>query len=231
MAKLFKCKGCGNQISKKSQSCPKCGEPNIRTHWFTWLVLILFIFFLKSILSSPEKSYTQQKKIITNEQIKSKKNIYYVISNKLNVRLGANKTSLITNILYKGQKLKVFEIKNGWARISHYYDGKVEGTSGNIARWVFTKYLSIRCPPKKKINITSSIINVLKSSDDFEKHQKVFISASENLIYSGRCTLKDFKNMGGWLKSNNDHRYFTYCGKLRIENKIYLNTLTGSIVN
>ena len=40
MGKLKKCKGCGEEISKKAKSCPKCGEPIKKTHWFTWLVLI-----------------------------------------------------------------------------------------------------------------------------------------------------------------------------------------------
>ena len=52
---------------------------------------------------------------------------YYVISSKLNVRLSANKTGKITNTLYKRQKVEVFELQNGWARVSQYYDGAVEG--------------------------------------------------------------------------------------------------------
>jgi len=45
MARLTKCKGCGEEISKKAKSCPKCGEPIKRTHWFTWLVLLGFILY------------------------------------------------------------------------------------------------------------------------------------------------------------------------------------------
>ena len=44
MAKLTKCKGCGEEISKKAKSCPKCGEPIKKTHWFTWLVLGIIVF-------------------------------------------------------------------------------------------------------------------------------------------------------------------------------------------
>ncbi len=67
---------------------------------------------------------------------------YYVSSEKLNVRLDASRGGLITNTLYKHQKVKVFEFKNGWARISDYYDGTIEGLSGNVARWVYANHLS-----------------------------------------------------------------------------------------
>lgn len=36
---MTNCKSCGEEISKKAKSCPKCGEPVKKTHWFTWLVL------------------------------------------------------------------------------------------------------------------------------------------------------------------------------------------------
>ncbi|MBW1722536.1 MAG: SH3 domain-containing protein [Deltaproteobacteria bacterium] len=158
---------------------------------------------------------------------------YYVSSNKLNVRLAPNKNGKITNTLYKGQKVEVFEIKNGWARISRYYDGRREGVSGKVARWVFAKYLSVnRIADNKTINNNSPIAMAIKSSDDFAKYQSVFINASERLIRSGQCTLEDFKEMGGWVRSTK-HKpnpvYFTYCGGMNKSNRIYLNAATGKI--
>lgn len=42
--KMYTCKGCDNQISKNAKVCPYCGEPGKKkTHWFTWLMLFLFI--------------------------------------------------------------------------------------------------------------------------------------------------------------------------------------------
>jgi len=42
---LTKCKDCGNEVSKKATSCPKCGAPlkkqKKKTSSFTWLVIIL----------------------------------------------------------------------------------------------------------------------------------------------------------------------------------------------
>jgi uncharacterized protein YgiM (DUF1202 family) len=156
---------------------------------------------------------------------------YYVTSGKLNVRLAPNKNGKITNTLYKRQKLEVFEVKDGWARISRFYDGGVEGVSGDIARWVFAKYLSTNRPAEEKVaDLNSPVAKVIKSSDDFSKYQSIFVSASDKLIKSGKCRLGDFKEMGGWWRSTN-HKpkpvYFTYCGGMTKNNRIYLNAATG----
>ena len=156
---------------------------------------------------------------------------YYVSSGKLNVRLDANKNGKITNTLYKRQKVEVFEIKDGWARISRYYDGVAEGVSGNVARWVFAKHLSSSRPAEEKVsNANSPVAKAIKSSDDFSKYQNVFVPAAEKLINNGSCTLADFKEMGGWWRSSN-HKpkpvYFMYCGGMTKNNRIYLNAATG----
>jgi hypothetical protein len=157
---------------------------------------------------------------------------YYVTSNKLNVLLAPNKTGKITSTIYKRQKVEVFQVKGGWARVSRYYDGGVEGLSGEVARWVFAKYLSTNRPAEEQVaNLNSPVAKAIKSSDDFSKYQSVFISASEKLIKSGKCSLGDFKEMGGWWRSTNHNPkpvYFTYCGGMTISNRIYLNAATGS---
>lgn len=157
---------------------------------------------------------------------------YYVTSNKLNVRLEPDKTGKITNTLYKRQKVEVFQVKDGWARISRYYDGGVEGVSGEVARWVFAKYLSTNRPAEEQVsNLNSPVAKAIKSSDDFLKYQSVFVSASEKLIKYGKCSLGDFKEIGGWWRSTN-HKpkpvYFTYCGGMTKSNRIYLNAANGS---
>jgi len=158
---------------------------------------------------------------------------YYVSSGKLNVRLAPDKTGKITNTLYKRQKVEVFEIKGNWARVSRYYVGAVEGLSGNVARWVFAKYLSTNRPAEEKItNSNSPVVKAIKSSDDFSKYQSVFVSASDKLIKSSKCRLRDFSEIGGWMRSTN-HKpkpiYFTYCGGMTKNNRIYLNAATGKI--
>jgi RNA polymerase subunit RPABC4/transcription elongation factor Spt4 len=47
MAKLVKCKGCGEEISKNAKACPKCGEPApAKTSTATWLFLIILVLFM-----------------------------------------------------------------------------------------------------------------------------------------------------------------------------------------
>lgn len=70
----------------------------------------------------------------------------YVVSKSLNVRLGPKMSAKKTNTLYYQQKVEVHEVKNGWARISKYYDGLIEGEHKTIARWVSAKYLSGKKP-------------------------------------------------------------------------------------
>jgi hypothetical protein len=156
---------------------------------------------------------------------------YYVTSNNLNVRLAPNKNGKVTNMLYKRQKVEVFEVKDGWARISRYYDGGVEGLSGDVARWVSSKYLSTNRPAEEEVaNRNSPVAKAIKSSDDFLKYQSVFVSVSEQLIKIGKCSLGDFRETGGWWRSTN-HKpkpiYFTYCGGMTKSNRIYLNAATG----
>jgi len=58
MAKLIKCSGCGEMISKNAKACPHCGEPVPKgTSLLTWLVLILLIFGFFGALT-PDKSST-----------------------------------------------------------------------------------------------------------------------------------------------------------------------------
>lgn|GEM_PF-1043596 len=165
-----------------------------------------------------------------HDKINIKPGFYFVISDKLNVRLAPNKNGAVTNTLYKRQKIEIFEIKGNWARISKFYDGSSEGVEGKVARWVYAKYLSTTQPAVEKVKVTSKVGDVIKSSDDFAKYQSVFVSASENLLKSGSCSMSDFIEMGGWWRSS-IHKpkpiYFTYCGGMTKNNRIYLNALTG----
>lgn len=47
--------------------------------------------------------------------------------------------------------------------MSRYYDGGVEGLSGDVARWVFTKYLSTNRPVEEKLANVNSLPSVAGS--------------------------------------------------------------------
>jgi hypothetical protein len=69
-------------------------------------------------------------------------------------------------------------------------------------------------------------VALVKGSDDYNLYKKIFASSAKKLIKSGKCDANDFAEMGGWIKSSNylvKPIYFTYCGGMRNENKLYLN--------
>lgn len=156
---------------------------------------------------------------------------YFVATDEVKERLGPSAQAKATNTLYKRQQLEVLEVKGGWARVSKFYDGQFEGVVGSVARWVPLSSLSKTKPAEPKVD-GSPIAQALKHSNNFEKHQRTFISASEKLIADGTCKLKDFRDAGGWAKSSTmapRQVYFVYCGGMEKSNRIYLDVSDGSI--
>jgi hypothetical protein len=238
MAKLKKCAGCGAEISKKAKACPHCGNPSAkRTSLITWFVLFLFLAIVYNMGTEDTKRVSShQDQVIDVEkpkQIISSKT-YFSTVEILNVRLEPNKKGSITSSIYENQQVNVYEIKQGWGRVSEYYNGDVEGKTGMVARWVFMKHLSKNPPIEKESDKTkiSILEKALKSSDNYLRYKKSFIKASENLIKEKTCTVNDFKEMGGWMRSPDYSPkpiFFTYCGGMIKENRIYLNVKTGEI--
>lgn len=78
-----------------------------------------------------------------------------------------------------------------------------------------------------------AIASAVSQSDDYSKHEKAFIDASKELLKNEKCSLNEFEEMGGWMKSTTTYKeepvYFTYCGGMTISNRIYVNASTGTI--
>lgn len=78
----------------------------------------------------------------------------YVIADSAEERLAPSSDAATTNRVYRGQAVKVYETKSGWARVSEYYDDRVEGKSNRMARWIKAEALaSERPPPPRGLNI------------------------------------------------------------------------------
>jgi uncharacterized protein YgiM (DUF1202 family) len=155
---------------------------------------------------------------------------YVVTANSLNVRLAANETGKVTDKLFQQEKVEVFEVRNGWARVSEYYDEDVSGISTKVARWVFATHLSAQRPANMKVIASAPIVEAIKSSDDLVMHQDTFVWVSDKLVKAGECKLSDFEDIGGWWRSV-DHKprpvYYTYCGGAVNNHRVYVNTATG----
>ena len=174
----------------------------------------------------------------------------WVNVDRLNRRTCPNESCGIVGQLYFREKTTVYEEREGWARITKYYDaacknGKSEYVDsgdktcdaangiadGRFAEWVSSRHLSESSPADPAAGATGDYALVAQS-DDYRIYKDVFVRAASELIASGQCSRADFEEMGGWIKSIN-HRdrpiYFTYCGGMRIENRLYLNAATGRV--
>jgi len=59
---LVKCKECGQEVSQKAGSCPKCGAPiKKKTSMVTWVIVILFILWLIGYIGTKGSSNNQSK--------------------------------------------------------------------------------------------------------------------------------------------------------------------------
>lgn len=165
------------------------------------------------------------------EEIKS--GDYYVSANQLSVRSAPNTAATVTNTLDRKQIVEVFEVKDGWARISNFNDASAQGKSVKTARWVSVDYLTAT-EPIGVLAEDTDIERYIRNSDNYSQHKSSFIDVSKKLLEKGRCNLSDYKNIGGWVSSMSHKSkpiYFTYCGGFSKSNKIYINAKSGQILN
>lgn len=174
----------------------------------------------------------------------------WVTTDRLNRRTCPAVTCGVVGSLMFREKAIIYEEENGWARVSEYYDAFCQNglsqyvdsgnasctesngiVNGHFAEWVSEKYLSNTRPADPSAGATGDYA-LVSGSDDYRIYKDIFAKAAASLIASGQCTEQDFRNMGGWLKSTN-HRdspvYFTYCGEMLIQNRLYLNAATGDV--
>ena len=150
------------------------------------------------------------------------------------------------------QVVEALEQRNGWVRITKPYDASCKNgtseyvdagkstctadngiTDGRFAEWVPMSALSKERPADPAATASGSEALVAQS-DDFKRYREAFTEVAMKLIADGRCTTADFQEQGGWMKSVNQYKdepvYFTYCGGMTSENKIYMNAKTRRVL-
>ncbi len=169
-------------------------------------------------------------------------------SDRVNRRTCPSTECGIVGQLFFRESALVLEKRNGWGRISQYYDGSCasgrsdyvdSGNSactvangfdgGQFAEWVSLDLLVDDRPADPSAG-ASGTAALVAGSDDFRLHEAAFIAAAEKLMADGTCTAANFQEMGGWMKSMNNKAepvYFTYCGGSGSD-RIYLNAGTGA---
>lgn len=175
---------------------------------------------------------------------------FWVTSERLNRRTCPSDSCGVVGQFFFREGTTVLERRDGWARVTELYDAScVNGrsqyvdtgnaacepangiTEGQFAEWVSAEYLSDTRPPDPAAG-ASGAEELISGSDDFARYRTAFAEAAQSLIAQGRCSERDFRDMGGWVKSSN-HRnqpiYFTYCGGSTVANRLYLNADTGEV--
>lgn len=143
--------------------------------------------------------------------------------------------------------VEVLERKGEWVRVTKTYsascvggkseyvkDGNKSCTAANgikdgkFAEWVQIKDFNKDRPEDPAEGATGDA-DLIKGSDDYKIYKTQFSQAARQLINDGTCTEGDFQEMGGWMASTNRGQgmYFTYCGGMKISNKVYLDAKTG----
>lgn len=174
----------------------------------------------------------------------------WVTSEWLNRRTCPSESCGVVGQLFFREGLTVREERDGWARITQTYDASCVGgrseyvdtgnaacddtngiVDGQFAEWVSLEYLSENRPPDPAAD-ASGIEELVAGSDDFARYRTAFAEAAQSLIAQRRCTERDFRDMGGWVKSTSHSSqpiYFTYCGGATVANRLYLNAATGEV--
>lgn len=140
---------------------------------------------------------------------------YYVAVDVLEERLAPEPNATVTNRIYRQQRVDVYETKNGWARLSRYYDGAIEGKSGQVARWVLAKHLSPARPADKPQPAIASDPRIPQGSipkvgEDglSESDVRILHRGAFHFLESGRCKRVEYAHKS----VSKPNTYFVNCG-------------------
>ena len=145
----------------------------------------------------------------------SKPGTYYVKESVLEERLAPSSTATITNRIHLRQKVEVFELKGEWARVSKYYDGSVEGKSGQLARWVLASGLSVSQPkeptqPKASTDprIAKDAIPRVGQGGLTARDVEILRKGAQKFLNSGQCSSIELADK----RTSKANTYYVNCG-------------------
>lgn len=155
---------------------------------------------------------------------------FYVDAEKLGIREAASLDAFVQRYLYKGEKVRLLEKKNGWGRVSAYFVYEQGGPE--IAEWIPLDGLVEQAPVITVEERKKTIQGYIAASDDLVQFEDIFLTTTDKLLKDGSCSPVDFEELGGWVKSTkyaDRDVYFIYCGGLKLADKIYLDVRTGEV--
>lgn len=144
---------------------------------------------------------------------------YYVKEASLEEHLAPKNVGKVTNRIYRQQVVDVFEVKNGWARVSKYYDGQIEGVPGQVARWVRVSGLSPNRPQDLKQpehlsdpRIAKDAIPKVGEGGLTKKDVQILYKGALKFLGSGQCAHVE----SGDKSVNRANTYYINCGGANI---------------
>jgi len=155
----------------------------------------------------------------------------WVNTNKLNLRTCPTTSCEQVGQAVFHQKLNIFELKTKHESDEKLYTWVRISPPDAAPLWTVNDFLS-DTPPQDPRYSNHEIYPLVKASDDFIQHKAIFIKLTAELIDAGWCNRDDFLSIGGWLKSSkfpSQPLYFTYCGGIGSEHRIYLNAQLGKV--
>ena len=79
----------------------------------------------------------------------------------------------------------------------------------------------------------AQIQEAIAKSDDYEMHRAAFTKAATFLLTTSRCGQRELKEYGGFVKAQGGYKdqpiYFTYCGGMKVANRLYVDADTGKV--
>ncbi|WP_165313845.1 DUF4366 domain-containing protein [Vibrio ziniensis] len=163
-------------------------------------------------------------------EIKPENMEFYVDVEKLGIREAANLDTFVERYLYKGDKVRLLEKKNGWGRVSAYFVYEQGGPE--IAEWIPLEGLVEDAPIITPEERKKTVQGYISESDDLIQFEEMFLKTTDKLLNDGSCSPVDFEELGGWVKSTKyagRDVYFIYCGGMKLADKIYLDVRTGEV--
>lgn len=181
------------------------------------ILFFVLVYMLGSCSSSgtPQSGVSPTEKSASVDSGESAVDEYYVVVNTLNVRLGPDQSAGVTNRLYRQNVVKVFEVKGDWARISHFYDGAVEGKPGKVARWVSVSGIGKSKPadiPQPSLSLDSrfskSAFPKVGEYGMTEKDLKILVRGARKVLNDNKCQYIEY----GDKSVDKPNTYYVNCG-------------------
>lgn len=157
---------------------------------------------------------------VADDMRQSGQDAYFVQVERANVRLCPAQSCPSTNKLQRGQAVDLYEVKQGWARISKYYDSSAERaefpeiTSETVAQWVRADLLTNTKPVEKRFapdpNLNDERITGIPDHPAYDLSDRdvtILRKFAIKLLKSGECSEID----DGDKSLSKPGRYYVHC--------------------